>query len=247
MQVNQPDLIRSVINDFSRTGITPHTYPSPIGMWPNEIECLIWLASQAPEGDWIELGSFCGGSATVLCMTRRKLGLGKYVVSVDKDFDGLFDVNVYDHGRFQDISLKIEDISDNLPKHYNRRISFALIDGFHSFRQVLKDFETIKDMLVDGAILAFHDVSDKIESDEHLGNSYNFARSNFNTLISKQEEDFFLDEAVAFLINEYDLTQVKIPVKSNICIHSKETGLTEYVRSMTSPFNALTALKYVKR
>jgi predicted O-methyltransferase YrrM len=89
-------VVDNIIDEFDRFGILPHSLPNAIGMWPNEQECLVWCALQAdPFYNWLEVGSFCGGSAILLALVKQKRGNGKYkLFSVGNNFNPLFDYNV---------------------------------------------------------------------------------------------------------------------------------------------------------
>ena len=106
------DKIFTLIYQFKRFGILSHWMPNAIGLWPNEQECLLWLTlNSSPRADWMEIGSFCGGSAVLMCLARRMLVENHPTVySVDCDFDkyGMFDKNVYKMGGFSMVSKKIE-------------------------------------------------------------------------------------------------------------------------------------------
>ena len=82
-------LIPNITRNFKRFGIKPHQLPNAIGMWPNEQECLLWCALNSNlEDNWMEIGSFCGGSAVLLCLARRLTNnKPNSVYSVDCDFD----------------------------------------------------------------------------------------------------------------------------------------------------------------
>jgi len=235
------DKIFTLIYQFKRFGILSHWMPNAIGLWPNEQECLLWLTlNSSPRADWMEIGSFCGGSAVLMCLARRMLVENHPTVySVDCDFDkyGMFDKNVYKMGGFSMVSKKIECDSNNLEEHYNGNpLSFVFIDGFHSFKQVVNDFNKVLPWLTEDATIAFHDVSPRLTdsiSEKH----------DYDELFQNDHEDFRLDEAVSYILeNNQDFSLVNIPVKKDI-LHFKETNLKTWVRGKTSPFNALAAIR----
>mgnify|MGYP006406803033 FL=1 len=191
------DKIYSLLYKFRSFRILSHWMPNAIGLWPNEQECLLWLVLNSDvESNWMEIGSFCGGSAVLMCLTRQALtGNKPAVYSVDCDFNkyNMFDRNVYEMGGFSAMSKKIECDSNELEEHYNGEpLSFVFIDGFHSFKQVVNDFNKVKPWLTDDAIVAFHDVSPDLN--KNVSKSYNYEE-----LFNSSEEDFRLDEAVAYL------------------------------------------------
>ena len=233
------DKIYSLLYKFRTFGILSHWMPNAIGLWPNEQECLLWLALNSDSSaNWMEIGSFCGGSAVLLCSARRLVGGRPSVYSVDCDFGayGMFDNNVYHKGSFADLSKKIECDSNNLDEHYNGNpLSFVFIDGFHSFKQVVNDFNKVKPWLTKDAVVAFHDVSPDLKSNLDKEHDY-------NELFANEDEDFRLDEAVTYILNNNEFELIDIPVKKEIK-HFKETELTSWVRGKTSPFNAIAAIR----
>lgn len=234
------DKIYSLIYKFRSFGILSHWMPNAIGLWPNEQECLLWLILNSNiESSWMEIGSFCGGSAVLMCLARQTLtGNKPAVYSVDCDFNkyGMFDRNVYEMGGFSAISRKIECDSNELDKHYDGEpLSFVFIDGFHSFKQVVNDFNTVKPWLTNDAMVAFHDVSPDLG--KNVSRSYNYEE-----LFNSNEEDFRLDEAITYILNNNNFELIDIPVKKQIG-HFQETELKSWVRGKTSPFNALAAIR----
>jgi len=253
--------IPHIINQFKRFGIKPHSLPNAIGMWPNEQECLAWCALNVnPNHNFMEIGSFCGGSAVLLALCKRLTSnKPNSIYSVDCDFEkyqamsgsqaysndkamAMFEYNVYKIGKFNDLCKQLVCYSDDIPKHYTvkffneEQIGFLFIDGFHSFAQVVKDFTTVKPFLAEDAIVAFHDVSPEIK--ERLNDEVDF-----ESLFKSTTEDFRLDEAINYILkNNKDFTFLDIPVKRNIR-HFKETHLTNWVRGTTSPFNSFAAIR----
>tara|TARA_R110002167_G_scaffold97948_12_gene258023 strand:+ start:551 stop:1327 length:777 start_codon:yes stop_codon:yes gene_type:complete len=250
------NLIPKIHGEFNRFKIKSHMLPNAIGMWPNEQQCFLWmLLNSNPEHNWMEIGSFCGGSASLMCLARREMdNRPNSVYSVDCNFNkymalsgtqsyaghdamAMFDYNVYGQGGFIDLCNKVECYSDDIPENYNDgKVGFLFIDGFHSFKQVVNDFRTVLPYMSDDAIVAFHDVSPDIEhtSKENI---------EYDDFFNSDTEDFFLDEAINYILKEHtDFRFLDIPVKQDIK-HYKETGLTSWVRGKTSPFNAVAAIR----
>ena len=241
---NNWPFIEAVMDKFERLGILPHTLPNAIGMWPNEQECLVWTVSQcAPEKDWLEIGSFCGGSSVLLGLARQCMRAEGNVIAVDKAFNPMFDYNVGRSGVADQI-VKVQCDSSKLLQHYNDLISFAFIDGFHSFKQVIHDFEAINGIIDEGGVIAFHDVSPKMYTHDHyyLSELHNGVLHSWESLMSSTEEDFMIDQAIAYICITYDYEIIDIPIRQNIK-YFKETRLTEWVRGQTSPFNSFTAIR----
>lgn len=235
--------INSIIDEFDLFGILPHSLPNAIGMWPNEQECLVWCALQAnPFYNWMEIGSFCGGSAVLLALVRKVRGIGKYkVLSIDNNFNPLFDHNVYNRGKFHNIVEKIQCNSIEILKHYNQPLSFIFLDGWHSFASVVKEFELLQPLMSDDCIIAFHDISPDMYDNNCIQGHYEFAVNNWESLINSTQQDFRLDEAVAYICMTHNYKILDIPVRKNET-HFTETKLDRWVRGTTSPFNSFTAI-----
>jgi predicted O-methyltransferase YrrM len=237
-------MIQEIMSDFGKFGIQTHGLPNAIGLWPNEAECLVWAALNSGPGDWVEIGSFCGGSAVLLCLARRQLKLGPKVISVDNDFNPMFDLNVYNRGKFQDIHEKLEIDSNQLSAHLANEsdIGLAFIDGYHSFDKVVDDFDQVYDWLSDDAIVIFHDTSPHFGLESHKKETLEFVKKNLELLENDKEENFRIDEAIYYICKSYGFSPITIPVKKEIG-HFQETGLTKWARGTTSPFNAVVAIR----
>ena len=93
----------------------------------------------------------------------------------------------------------------------------------------------MKPWLTETATVAFHDVSPDLKSNIHKEYDY-------DELFTNEDEDFRLDEAVTYILNNNEFELIDIPVKKEIK-HFKETELTSWVRGKTSPFNAIAAIR----
>lgn len=238
--------ITRVMEQFKLFNIKYHWMPNAIGMWPNECECLLWCAMNAPDGDWVEIGSFCGGSAVLLNLIKEDfLILDNKIHCVDIEFSNVFYHNVHTTGRFYDTVLHECDSANLRYDFKDGPVSFALIDGYHSYQQVLWDFFELEPLLVDGAIVAFHDLSPKMwDSTQRLG--LQVTSSKFNSEHDRVGEDFRLDEAVSYILNSKPKWEwLDIPIKTDET-HFDETHLKEWVRGKTSPFTSLGAIRKTK-
>lgn len=241
------DLIIPIKYKFDKLGIRPHTLPNAIGMWPNEQECLLWCVLNSEPGDWLEIGSFCGGSAVLMGLASIATKNSNTVFTVDIDFSKhipYVDVNLTNAGLLNKVK-KIETDSTFLDSDRNlknRKISFAFIDGFHSYNQVLLDFEALYPYFTDHAIVAFHDVSPKMY-DKNCRQYVDTLKFDHELLIRDNSEDFRLDEAVSRILQMSPSWELLgIPIRKTET-HFKETGLTEWVRGTTSPFNSFVAIQ----
>jgi predicted O-methyltransferase YrrM len=234
--------IDNIIDQFDLLGIIPHTLPNAIGMWPNEQECLIWCASQCdPNQDWLEVGAFCGGSAILLGLTQKYLNGNGKVLTVDIDFRDIFDLNLKRSGLTN--IIKIQNNSSNLFKICADPISFVFLDGWHSFASIVSEFEQIRNIVVDNGIIGFHDVSPNMwkHNQEYINEKYKYSQNNLNQLFNDTNQNFLLDEAISYICKKYNYHIIDIPVRKNET-HFKETGLQQWIRGTTSPFNSFTAI-----
>lgn len=237
--------ITSLIDKFDTFGISIHQMPNAIGMWENEQECLLWLLLNSnPNQDWLEIGAFCGGSAVLMCLAKRIVGGTGKVISVDNDYKPIFNHNVYTRGKFQDIHVKITCDSSKLQQYYSGEISVAFIDGYHSFSQVITDFKQLQPYLNKDSYIAFHDLSPYIHGEEYFEKKYKYAIRNYDKLMNDSSQNFCLDEAVTIICKTHGYKLVDIPVHDYEDEHPIETGLTEWVRGTTSPFNSFGAIQY---
>jgi predicted O-methyltransferase YrrM len=215
-------------------------------MWPNEQECLVWCALQANQSNnWMEIGSFCGGSAILLALVKKARDTYK-VFSVDNNFNPLFDYNVYTRGKFNGLVEKIECNSQDILQHYNEPLSLIFLDGWHSFSAIINEFNLLKPLMTPDCIIGFHDVSPLMtKHDEcHISKMHTTAMQEWNSLINSREQDFRLDEAIATICVQNGYQIIDIPVRNNET-HFQETGLTEWVRGTTSPVNSFTAIQRI--
>lgn len=239
-------MLTVITNLFDNLGIIPHSLPNAIGLWPNEQECLIWTAAQCdPHLNWLEVGSFCGGSTVLLAMTMENLHGNGNIIACDNNFNPMFDLNIRRSNVGNVKKLKCD--SKNLLKWYNDPISFAFLDGWHSFSSIIKEFEIISGLLCDDGIIAFHDVSPKMlkHDQEHIDQCYQYVKQNWNNLMNNKDEDFRIDEAISLICKDFGYEIIEIPVRSDIK-HFQETRLNCWVRGKTSPYNALTAIRKIK-
>lgn len=228
---------------LSNLGVKPHGLPNAIGLWPNELECIVWCAGQAdPKGSWVEIGCFCGATSVALALAKDNEGL----VCVDLDFNPMFDVNVANARVGQRIQ-KIEDDSSCLHHHkIDAPVSFAFIDGYHSFKQVVRDFDGLAKYFEVGSVVAFHDVSPKMDDPSYrdkLMRQLDADDDRVDELLADKSENFLLDEAVCYLLQRNpEFEYLTIPVKKEIK-HFAETGRRTWQRGKTSPFNAVCAIR----
>jgi hypothetical protein len=145
----------------------------------------------------LEIGSFKGKS-TILLAKGAALADGVTVNAVDPmtspsetdpDLRGepssldAFEQNIERHGVADQVVLH-QMFSYELGKTWDRPLRLLWIDGDHSYRGTLLDFEGFAPHLADGAIVAFHDVLRRMEGGtrvfmEHILLSPNFGSCGF--------------------------------------------------------------------
>lgn len=211
-------MLEEIMQKFKKLNFVPHSYPNPIGMVDSEQRALAWCAIQAgAEHDWLETGSFYGGSTCLLGLTRQALGKEGTVFSVDRwRFDGEFDKNV-SKAKLDNVIKKIDCDSIDLPKLYpGNELSFVFIDGWHSFKGAYTDFLNINNYLCKGGYVLFHDVGTPDEAT--LKNDYKRAVKNFDSHMSEvlpcndvHKQTYRLDEVGAYIVFEHNFEVVYHP------------------------------------
>jgi len=264
------EIVNRVMDRFDAFGFKEHMYPNAIGMWKEEQSSLVYACTLAdPNKDWIEIGSFMGGSAVLMCLAKRAIGgIGK-VISVDIDFSafqGAFNRNVYRVGKFQDIHSKLEmssfELADTIKNlngtKYEPKYSLAFIDGWHSFKGVLTDFNTIDEYMGPGGIVLFHDTYPQpypegklleftINMYKHYDEWWSEELPGNNKFTSQQEyyqaekkQNFRIDEAIAFILEKRPYELISLPT-----IHGQThfDRVKEYIHGTTSPYPGIVAIR----
>jgi predicted O-methyltransferase YrrM len=137
-----------------------------------EARFLMAAVALAPrEGKNLEIGSFKGRSTVGIAYVARELGLGGVVAvdphtspaSTDPDLKGKntsyddFVANLRTAGVFERVEIK-RAYSHDLAREWKQPIRFLWIDGDHTYEGAKADIDMFKPFLVDGAIVAMHDV-----------------------------------------------------------------------------------------
>jgi predicted O-methyltransferase YrrM len=240
----KPELI---IERFDKLGIIPHTLPNAIGMWPNEQECLVWCATQCnPNENWWEIGSFCGGSTVLLGLTQEHMEGNGNIIAVDPAPKPIMDLNIK-RAKLNNRIVRSKMTSQYALDHNDSPIGFMFLDGYHSFRSVITEFQLAQKHLTDDAIIAFHDCSPNMwkHNEQYVHDLGSSVYNIYDQLMANQEQDFYIDEAIAYICDKYDYKIIDISIRQPLAYH-KETGLNEWVRGRTSPHNAFTAIRKTK-
>jgi predicted O-methyltransferase YrrM len=137
-----------------------------------EARFLMAAVALAPRaGKNLEIGSFKGRSTVGIAYVARELGLGNVVAvdphtspaSTDPDLRGKntsyddFVTNLRTAGVFERVEIK-RAYSHDLARDWKEPIRFLWIDGDHTYEGAKADLDMFKPYLVDGAIVAMHDV-----------------------------------------------------------------------------------------
>ena len=128
---------------------------------------------ELPEHEVVEIGSFCGKGTVVLGSIVRALGARARVHAVDPHDGrvGSLDEGLELHGptraRFERTiaAAGLGDVVVTLQQRawetqWERPVSFLLVDGWHDYASVSRDFRHFEPWLVAGAYVAFHDYAD---------------------------------------------------------------------------------------
>jgi len=142
-----------------------------------EARFLALVAATAPgRGTILEIGSFKGKSTVGLASVAARYGLGKVVAvdpftapsCTDPDLGGR--TSSYDdfrrtlsHAGLADQVEVHVTFSSNLARGWNRPIRFLWIDGDHSYAGAKQDLDLFAPHVVDGGIIALHDVLHSFE------------------------------------------------------------------------------------
>jgi predicted O-methyltransferase YrrM len=137
-----------------------------------EARFVMSAAALAPaQGKNLEIGSFKGRSTVGIAYVTRELGLGAVIAvdphtspaSTDPDLKGKttsyedFVANLKTAGVFERVEIK-RLYSHELAREWKDSIRFLWIDGDHTYKGAKADIDMFKPYLVDGAIVAMHDV-----------------------------------------------------------------------------------------
>lgn len=200
--------IREVLGQFDKLGFQVHGAPNPIGMYENEQKALLWAAMQSNlHYDWLEIGSFYGGSAALLGLTLKTNNSKAKLYSVDRwRFDGAFHTNMTNAGLLQtvvEINCDSFYLCQNYPTH-SPLLSLVFIDGWHSFKAVIHDFEAIAPFLIRGAHVVFHDcvIANQRSLEFHHARSLEHYEHNMQERlpnVNPQAQTYGIERAVAYI------------------------------------------------
>jgi cephalosporin hydroxylase len=236
--------IENTLKQFSQLGLFSHNPHNGIGLWTEEQELLLTLVGESKK--YLEIGSHNLGSALLVEEHARTNGLEREIFGLDIEFSPWAKLN---YKRANSSIKMLECDSNELRQHHQelQGLDFVFIDGFHSFNQVLHDFEAVQDLVVDGGIVAFHDTSPNLNKPSYVDTCWEFASENFGELASTERgEDFYVDEAIVFIMRSFN--KIKDMNWSLIdctieCYHPQETRLQSWIRGKTSPHSAIWAMK----
>ena len=243
----------SVLEIFETLAIPYHgliNTPNTIGLFEGEANRLLFAADKADKDKtWVNIGSHNGGSDILLELLKREKGGSGFVVSVDCNFSPFFDINLSRVGDYTSLNYKMEINSNLFQETFEKSdipqdIGFAFVDGFHSFRQVVEDTKQLIPFLSPGTVICYHDCgpifNDKARRAEVIASC---EKGCFDGLFDSQIEDFCVDEALVYMINEMEFEYYDIPIDINAS-YFQQAGRDQYIRGETSPFNSLQALVY---
>jgi predicted O-methyltransferase YrrM len=218
---SQHELIDHILSvDFAPFDFSCHGYPNPIGLWPNEQRTLLWVCMQAnPYANWMEIGSLAGGSTTLMCLARRQRMARGHVIAIDRAFEPRFDENIK-LGGFDDVCKKIICDSTYLPEYYNGdKLSLAFIDGWHSFKGCLLDFQMVNLWMQPGGYVLFHDACQQPFPAQRLNELYDEALMRYDLWMGERlpnlkamQQTYHVDHAIAWIVKKYGYRIINVPV-----------------------------------
>ena len=131
-------------------------------------ECLslVKLASKAPPGVLVEIGSYLGASTAFLSegSRRRNEPASLYCVDTwmnDAMTEGSRDTYaefLRNTASYADVRVPVRGRSDIVGRDFNHPISLLFLDGDHSYRAVRLDLQVWLPKVVPGGIVILHDV-----------------------------------------------------------------------------------------
>jgi predicted O-methyltransferase YrrM len=148
----------------------------PGWLFKGEPEILYEMATKAPPGNFLEIGSLFGKSTSILAGVAKERNKGECVFAIDTfTLDGSDnDMNVHrvTHGQtcsfpvflerakalgYYEQVVPIAAFSTRALPQMDLKLSFAFIDGCHDESAVADDLKVVFPKLVPGAIMLFHD------------------------------------------------------------------------------------------
>lgn len=235
------EIIEKLYEKFVGMGLGTHIpNNNSCGLWPLEVQRLMWAELNQPNKVSVIIGSHNGASELAIGIVKDYKGDKSNIISVDICFGDYYELN---RNRLKN-RLGIElvkwemdsrEFRDTYGLFTNEPVGLAFLDGYHSYNFVISDFLQIKDFLIKDSIVAFHDCCPRYPKRglhklpvENIG----------------KDEDFLVSEGISAIL-EMNPEMSEIDLKLGLdCYHCIETGLTEWVRGTTSPKNSLFFLKY---
>ena len=163
-------------NGFLKTLQDIRSTIRPIDGWLTDREAsFLALLGACPTatGDILEIGSFRGRSTVVLAKAKQLVdGDDSTLVAIDplpneepmtesargeRSARALFDLNLRQSGVDREIEFH-QAYSYDLAEEWNRELRLLWIDGDHSYPSTKQDFDLFSPHLVNGGMLAMHDV-----------------------------------------------------------------------------------------
>lgn len=131
-----------------------------------EAVAIMNIAAQAPEGRYIELGTYEGKSAMSAALTLKH---GVFLL-VDPEFtlDNFSDI-IHTVSRVSTNELKVDTVTgfstevipiiDKIPENkYGKKYSYVFVDsGSHQDGLPMQEVKLLEDRMIQGGIIAFHD------------------------------------------------------------------------------------------
>ena len=258
--------LKEIIIEYLNVGYQSHIYGpdgmGAAGLWESEVQALAWAGLNAPKGDFFTVGAFQGASDVILGLVAKYRGEGQKVISVDIMHQKAWYRNVYQRAHLKDYVIPY-DISCTKYKHKGNPVALGFSDGWHSFRAVVTEFNSVKSHLLKDAIYLFHDSPPDAILPNKSGpppvQLVQEARERYPELMAthipetlevenkteyhKTEglQDFLIELAIAHICSETGASLVELPEFD----HKPRFDMTggDWERAKTSPYFGLRAIR----
>lgn len=182
-QVISPSSTNNKTNDNDAGGVKTLTglskiYTAPILMLMPERVALYSLIYGLKPRHYLEVGTFQGGSAVIVCAAMDDTGFGQ-LVCVDPNPRLTDETWQQICHRARVVTGPSPDVLPQAAAMISEKFDFAMIDGDHSYEGVVKDIEGALPLLANRAYLLFHDCH-YFEIEEAI----NFALKKYPTQLS---------------------------------------------------------------
>lgn len=140
--------------------------------WLEHIPFSFWITSVLKPARIVELGTYYGGSYFSFCQAVECYHFNTKCFAIDTwkgdEQSGMYEDTVfqsvleYNQKKYSSFSTLIRSTFDEALTYFeDGSIDLLHIDGFHTYAEVKKDYESWKPKLTENAIVLFHDINVK--------------------------------------------------------------------------------------